>query len=140
MIWAWLHTIESRMAGRTSGRRADLLLRGTDQKNQTYTLEALVKSRLGLGLLIETGTNITIVVGKRHLCPRSECELVDFARASIILLSSLFSPASGVLETGRFHLVELHQDDLDLTSPTCSWYRSPARPALRTLTAGSASP
>src|SRR5262249_33709629 len=44
----------------------------------------LAKSRLGLGLLIETGTNITIVVGKRHLCPRSECELVDFARDSLI--------------------------------------------------------
>src|SRR5262249_21346798 len=90
MIWAWLHTIESRMAGRTSGRRADLLLRGTDQKNQTYTLEALVKSRLGLGLLIETSTNITIVVGKRHLCPRSECELVDFARASLIYLITFY--------------------------------------------------
>jgi Tol biopolymer transport system component len=30
------------------------------------------------------------------------------------LVSSLFSPASEVLEIGRFHLVELHQDGLDL--------------------------
>ena len=52
---------------------------GCGQNPQTLIQEALAKSRLGLGLLIETGTNITIVVGKRHLCPRSECELVDLA-------------------------------------------------------------
>src|SRR5262245_14150939 len=59
--------------------------------SKTSTLEPLAKRRLGLGLLIETGTNITIVVGKRHLCPRSVCELVDFARASLIYFSLLFS-------------------------------------------------
>src|SRR5262245_46904717 len=58
-------------------------------KLRIYFIEPLAKSRLGLGLLIETGTNITIVVWKRHLCPRSECELIDFARASI----DKFSPA-----------------------------------------------
>ena len=53
-----------------------------------YILEPLAKSRLGLGLLIETATNITIVVGKRHLCPRSECELFDSCKSlSYILLA-----------------------------------------------------
>ena len=37
---------------------------GCGQNPQTLIQEALAKSRLGLGLLIETGTNITIVVGK----------------------------------------------------------------------------
>src|SRR5215467_15379189 len=56
-----------------------------------YIREPVAKSRLGLGLLIEPGTNITIVVGKRHLCPRSECELVDFCKSLSYILLALYS-------------------------------------------------
>src|SRR5215467_1892040 len=56
-----------------------------------YIFEPLAKSRLGLGLLIEPGTNITIVVGERHLCPSSECELFDFCKSLSYILLALYS-------------------------------------------------
>jgi len=61
--------------------------RRSDFKNHSLkisTLEPLVKSRLGLGLLIETGINITIVVG-RGIYARAR------SVSSLILQEPLFS-------------------------------------------------
>jgi len=45
-------------------RVKDQVLKSNSSLDCRFIPEPLAKSRLGLGLLIETGTNITIVVGK----------------------------------------------------------------------------
>ena len=89
-------------------RRMQRTDEGRDSKSGTYILEPLVKSPLGSGSLIETGTNITIVVGKRHLCPRSECELIDFAKASLIYSRGSCKTEGKFRVNASARLVELH--------------------------------